>query len=296
MSLCIITQQICFVLEMIFALYMLVNIHCGSPSCFSSMFAELCELSDRSSAGPVVERFLNLQESMQNAVAVVYALMNRRPLETKSKDGFSLQYSLPEMCKNVVNKNAALWVQAAVDTNLSKFCLFSKQQKGGVSNGEKYYCAIIENSPKKTESENLSPKDRKSPRNHGAETPNPNMKGQPSRPRHSISAAQNTDVGRQVWSKGDRLKDAAALAEKLLSSSRMWFLNYLETNLDMAFGMQKGEGNPEIARLLGQLKRVNQWLDNSKQEGDKADESIECLKKKLYGFLLDHVDSAIVVG
>nr|GMD59483.1 uncharacterized protein LOC109185919 [Ipomoea batatas] len=260
-------------------------IHC------MSMFAELCELSDRSSAGQVVERFLHLQERMQNAIAVIYALMNRRALETKSKDGFSLQYSLPETCKNAVNKNAALWVQAAVDTNLSRFCLFSNQQKGSISNGEteKHYCAIIENSPKKTESENLSPKDRKSPRNHGADVPNSNTKGQPSRPRLSISAAQNTDVGTQVWSKGDGLKDAATLAEKLLSSSRTWFLNYLETNLDMAFGMQKGEGNPEIVRLLGQLKRVNQWLDNSRQEGDKHDESIEGLRKKLYGFLLDHV-------
>ncbi|XP_031114416.1 uncharacterized protein LOC116017897 [Ipomoea triloba] len=258
-------------------------IHC------MSMFAELCELSDRSSAGQVVERFLHLQERMQSAVAVIYALMNRRALETKSKDGFSLQYSLPEMCKNGVNKNAALWVQAAVDTNLSRFCLFSNQQKGGISYGEKHYCAIIENSPKKTESENLSPKDRKSPRNHGADVPNCNTKGQPSRPRRSISAAQNTDVGTQVWSKGDGLKDAATLAEKLLSHSRTWFLNYLETNLDVAFRMQKGEGNPEIARLLGQLKRVNQWLDNSRPKGDKPDESIEGLRKKLYGFLLDHV-------
>ncbi|XP_019191451.1 PREDICTED: uncharacterized protein LOC109185919 [Ipomoea nil] len=249
-------------------------IHC------MSIFAELCELSDRSSAGQVVERFLNLQESMKKAFAVTYALMNRRALETKSKDGFSLQYSLPEMCKNAVNRNAALWVQAAVDTSLSRFCLFSNnQQKGGISSsGEKHYCAIIENGPKKTESENLSPKDRKS-----------NTKGQPSRPRRSVSAAQNIDVRRQEWSKGDGLKDAANLAEKLLSSSRTWFLNYLETNLDMAFGMQKGEGNPEIARLLGQLKRVNQWLDNSRQEGDKPDESIEGLRKKLYGFLLDHV-------
>nr|GLL40842.1 uncharacterized protein LOC109185919 [Ipomoea trifida] len=270
----------------LFDLTFLVN----SPSHIASMFAELCELSDRCSAGQVVERFLHLQERMQNAFAVIYALMNRRALETKSKDGFSLQYSLPEMCKNAVNKNAALWVQAAVDTNLSRLCLFSNQQKGGIiSNGEKHYCAIIENSPKKTESENLSPKDRKSPTNHGADVPNSNTKGQPSRPRRSISAAQNTDVGRQVWSKGDGLKDAATLAEKLLSNSRTWFLNYLETNLDMAFGMQKGEGNPEIVRLLGQLKRVNQWLDNSRQEGDKPDESIEGLRKKLYGFLLDHV-------
>nr|GME08655.1 Serine/threonine-protein kinase [Ipomoea batatas] len=246
----------------------------ASPSHIAGMFAELCELSDRCSAGQVVERFLHLQERMQNAFAVIYALMNRRALETKTKDGFSLQYSLPEMCKNAVNKNAALWVQAAVDTNLSRLCLFSNQQKGGIiSNGEKHYCAIIENSPKKTESENLSPKDRKSPRNHGADLPNSNTKGQPSRPRRSISAAQNTDVGTQVWSKGDGLKDAATLAEKLLSNSRTWFLNYLETNLDVAFGMQKGEGNPEIVRLLGQLKRVNQWLDNSRQEGDKPDEN-----------------------
>ena len=49
----------------------------------------------------------------------------------------------------------------------------------------------------------------------------------------------------------------------------------------------------EIASLLRQLKRVNKWLDDSVVDGVGTDERIEGLRKKLYGFLLEHVDSAV---
>jgi hypothetical protein len=41
---------------------------------------------------------------------------------------------------------------------------------------------------------------------------------------------------------------------------------------------------------------VNQWLDDLVGGGLKVDARIEGLKKKLYGFLLEYVDSATVTG
>ncbi|VFQ75877.1 unnamed protein product [Cuscuta campestris] len=271
----------------------------GVISCMS-MFAELCEMAEKCSAGPVVEKFLKLHENLQRALAVIHALLNQKPPETKIKDGFGSHSPFPEMCKN---KNAAaLWVQAALDSNLSNLCLFSKPQRGGRSSspacGEKhYYCAIIENTiPKK--SENLLTTDRKTPKNCDSNQTKPIK---PSSISHSRVTSDKPKLG-QVKSKGERLKDACILAEKLLSFSQRWFLNYLENRLDMEFEVRKGsnEGCPEIVGLLGQLRRVNQWLDgysSSRQEGDEADENIEGLRKKLYRFVLDHVDSSsIVVG
>ncbi|KAA8522709.1 hypothetical protein F0562_009129 [Nyssa sinensis] len=49
-----------------------------------SMFAELCELSQKDSAGPLVEQFLNLHQSMQKAAAVIDALLSTRFPEVKS--------------------------------------------------------------------------------------------------------------------------------------------------------------------------------------------------------------------
>ncbi|VFR02400.1 unnamed protein product [Cuscuta campestris] len=123
----------------------------GVITCMS-MFAELCEMAEKNSAGPVVEKFLKLHENLQRALAVIHALLNQKPPETKIKEGFGSDSPFPGMCKN--RNAAALWVQAALDSNL---CLFSKQQRGGRSSspasGEKhYYCAIIENTiPKKSE-------------------------------------------------------------------------------------------------------------------------------------------------
>ena len=61
--------------------------------------------------------------------------------------------------------------------------------------------------------------------------------------------------------------------------------------LSNEFGL-KNEGNTEIASLLGQLKQVNHWLDNL-AGGDKVDHRVEKLRKNLYRFLLEHVNSAV---
>ncbi|OEL23232.1 hypothetical protein BAE44_0015749 [Dichanthelium oligosanthes] len=62
---------------------------------------------------------------------------------------------------------------------------------------------------------------------------------------------------------------------------RAWFLGHVERLLD-----------GDVAGTLGQLKRVNDWLD-AVGLGPES-EAVERVRKKIYGYLLDHVESAVV--
>lgn len=255
------------------------------------MFAELCESSQSDSPGPVVEFFLNLYQSMQKAAKVIDAFTHTSSPDLKATTCGS-QCLSPKAYKTFANKDSTLWVQAAVETNLSKFCLFKTQGKKEILNGEKCHYVVLENTPNQTMSVDHIPQSKKSPRyDHGDFLSDGSARGMQSSSRRRLSATKIMNTEREVWSKGSGLKDAANLAGKLLLVSHGWFLKYLEDSLDHGFRLRGEEGKVDNACLLGQLKRVNQWLDDSVGDGNEVDERIEGLKKKLYGFLLEHVDS-----
>ncbi|KAF8403961.1 hypothetical protein HHK36_012069 [Tetracentron sinense] len=276
-----------------------------------SMFAELCESSQKDSARPLVEQFLKLHHSMQRAATMVDSLLNTRFPEEKGSTSSSSQLPLqkgststssqlpsPEVCKKFTDKNATLWVQAAIETDLSKFSLFGKKSEREILDVEKHHYVVLEKTMKPTEemSENQSLQNKQSPRNLSG-FPDSIAKVRPSPSRRSgVSAAKKTNAERMEWSKGNGLKEAACLVKKLLSVSRGWFLKYLEDSLNNGFGLRRGEEDREIAVFLGQLRKVNQWLDDATGDGIEVDERIEGLRKKLYGFILEHVDSAVVAS
>lgn len=95
------------------------------------------------------------------------------------------------------------------------------------------------------------------------------------------------------------------MRDTLLTETRNWFLKFLEASLDAGFraGNQEKKGKYNTGRLvmeadnsiavtLSQLKQANEWLDKIKNSDDGVNETIERLKKKVYGCLLLHVDSA----
>ncbi|XP_049368852.1 uncharacterized protein LOC125833711 isoform X2 [Solanum verrucosum] len=260
-----------------------------------SMFAELCESSKKVPAGQLVEQFLNLHQNMQKAASLTKSLVTRTP-EAKGNDKFCLQNAFPEICHNVTNKNAASWIQAAIDSELSKFCLFIKEDKKGNLDSEKSHYIILENTPKISEAENHSPIIKQSTKTNGPSGPDSSGRRSVSKPKQHLPATRRTNIAREEWSTGSGLKEAADLAEKLLSSSRAWFLNFLEDALSKGVGLDTVDGDSEIVDLLGQLKSVNQWLDDMLKLGNRIDERVEGLKQKLYRFLLDHVDSSILGG
>ena len=251
------------------------------------MFAELCESSEKESSLPLVEEFLDLHQNMHRVATVINAL--RFPEES------SLQCALPEAYKNFADQNALHWVQAAVQSNLSKFNLYTKEDKRGDVNAEKCHFVILENTTTKVDVENHSPDKKQSPRNQKAVVSGSSSKtSSPYNSKPRLSTTRKATNESEVWSKGNGLQVAASLAEKLISASQAWFLDYLDASLQKEFGLQKGEMDAEIACLLGQLKRVNQWLEDSLTNGSGTNERIEGLKKKIYGFLLNNVDAAVV--
>lgn len=253
------------------------------------MFAELCELSEKDASGPLVEQFLSIHMSIKKASEVISTLINIRSSDANDSIDCSSQAS---ECFTPMSKNASLWVQAAVETDLSKFSLYRKGGENGIANGDKCHYVVIENKPEKIDSENCSTKIKQSPRS--SSKPVPKVKNETSHMSHSrrrVSTPKGTDAEQEARSPGSGLKRVAKLAEKLLSFSRSWFLDYLEVSLNRGFGLRRAETS-QMAVLLGQLKRVNQWLDGAFQ-GDEGDERIEKLRKQLYRFLLENVDSAV---
>jgi hypothetical protein len=261
---------------------------------FFSMFAELCDTSQKVPAGLLVEQFLDLHQNIQRAGKVVNSLLNTMPPEANSSSSCSPQCSLPDVCKSFNNKNATCWVQAAVGTNLSMFNLFRMQEKSELLNGEKCHYVVIENTLEELNCENNSPQDKQRQKNHGSSLSISNAKQIPSSSRRHLSSTKKTNTVREEWSKGSRLKGAASLAEKLLLVSCEWFFKYLEDSLNMGFALGREGEISEIAYLLRQLKRVDQWLDDLVDVGVEVDERKQDLRKMLYGFLLEHVDSTIV--
>ncbi|EXC32125.1 Elongation factor 1-delta [Morus notabilis] len=258
------------------------------------IFAELCESSQKSSAGAVVQKFLDLNQKMQSAAMIVDSLLNSRLLGADSTNCLPQQHLSPDACKDSASKNAALWVKAAISTNLSPFELSRKQDRDEIPNGEKCHFVVLENSPAE-DYENHSPARKQNKRNNGTLLSDSSTKLSPPASGRLSSAAGRSSTEKEDSSKGGRLKEAASLAEKLFLASREWFLKYLEGSVNMGFGLRREERSPEAASLLGQLKRVNHWLDELASNGAREGKRIGGLKKKLCGFLLEHVDSAVVV-
>ncbi|MCO5603652.1 hypothetical protein L7F22_057803 [Adiantum nelumboides] len=110
------------------------------------------------------------------------------------------------------------------------------------------------------------------------------------------------------WIKGVGLQGIAELAMQLQSESRSWFLQFFEGALDNGFQVDlvadknaaklcAPQDNSQIAALLSQLKRVNDWLDQLDAADDdfndgELSDTIVRLKQKIYDYLLQHVESA----
>ncbi|KAF9595248.1 hypothetical protein IFM89_038251 [Coptis chinensis] len=237
--------------------------------------------------------------SMHEA-SVVDALLKARFVEARTSVASSSELSSPELLKVFLDKNldAESWVQAAVDTDLSKFSLLSKQDKIGNQLGNQCHFVVLEPSPELREVKVTDhfPQDKRSPQNQGRMLDS-SAKGTPSpRRRLGHSVSKKTNDENVAWCKGGGLKEVASLVERLLLTSRGWFLKYLEDSLNVGFGLSSKEDDSEVGSLLGQLKRVNQWLEDATGDRFEVDEKVEKLRKKLYGFLLENLDSAIVAS
>ncbi|RVW88574.1 hypothetical protein CK203_032979 [Vitis vinifera] len=230
-----------------------------------STYSELSSTAKEDNPQPAVEQFLTLHASLNNARLVADSLSKTIPVgsspdheENPSEEALKITSDR--------RKQAASWAHAALATNLSSFS----------------------NASTKTQT--------KARQTVGSKLAAP---GTPRRPGDGPTASQKPRPPPPTeWIRGNGLDEAIDLAEMLRMESQDWFLGFVERFLDADVDISALSDNGQIAGMLTQLKSVNDWLDeigSSKDEGDTphiSAETIDRLRKKIYEYLLTHVESA----
>lgn len=196
-------------------------------------------------------------------------------------------------------KQATSWVQAALATNLSTFTVFTKQTASNQipasaqipkNNSISQPILVIDNSSKTAPTKAPATKSRLSV----------NLKAlAPGTPRRLVEGATNQKPlapPPMEWERGDGLSEAVDLGGRLRVVSQDWFLGFVERFLDADVDTSTLSDNGQIAGMLTQLKSVNDWLDEiGKDEGECPNvepETVDRIRKKIYEYLLTHVESA----
>ncbi|CAL5348032.1 unnamed protein product [Camellia sinensis] len=267
-----------------------------------STYSELRFSSKEDNPQPAVEQFLSLHASLNNARLIADSL-SKTILIGSSPD--PEETPTEEVLKIATDrrKQAASWVQAALATNLSSFTVFSKKSASTpvpsptpapnpktVSGNQPII--VLENSAKSA-STKVQAKARQSVSSKIA-TP-----GTPRRLVDVPAVNQKPPAPPPIeWVKGDGLDEAVDLAGRLQVESQDWFLGFVERFLDADVATSALSDNGQIAGMLTQLKSVNDWLDEiglSKDEEETpciSPEMIDRIRKKIYEYLLTHVESA----
>ncbi|CAK9880700.1 unnamed protein product [Sphagnum jensenii] len=262
-----------------------------------SMFAQLCSSAKTEFPQQSVEHFLSLYESLKHAAVVADALTSARSnLDTAAE---AAKENSSGKAQDVADKShhATEWVNAALSSDLASFSLQSEE--GGA-------CSSVK---KATNQQFMVTTTRHSSSRLGLGKINakatskitPEMQGKEVKaPFPSIASP---------WVKGKGMMEIAELGKQLETDAQRWFLEFMEGALDNGFqvankGYEEGadivmsqQENCHIAGILSQLKRVNDWLDqvgvveNAVLDAKLVDTKAR-LKKKIYDYLLQHVESA----
>ncbi|GAA0186478.1 hypothetical protein LIER_33766 [Lithospermum erythrorhizon] len=263
-----------------------------------STYSEL-SLAKEDDPQPAVEKFLTLHTSLKT-VRLTMDVLSKTSISGSSDQ----EENIPEEAQRVASdrrKQAEVWVQAALATNLSSFTVYTK--KGSTNS-----IATIPTFP----TPKLTPETKvlvlgNSSKNAGSKPV--------AKPRHLAGVkvvtpgsqqrnGESTNVSNQPkslpsieWTRGGGVDEAVDLAEMLRMESQDWFLQFVEKFLDADVDKSALSDNDQIAGMLSQLKSVNDWLDeigSSKDEEapDVSTETIDRIRKKIYEYLLTHVESA----
>lgn len=295
------------VLYFVFSIYvrpyeldLLIQLIYSYSSC--SLYSELTSSANEDNPQPAVEQFLTLHSSLNNARMIADSLSKILPVGSSPDQ----EENPSEEALKVTSdrrKHAASWVQAALATNLSSFSVFSKETNSTLSapaassQGQKIVSAnqpmiVLENSTK-----NVSAKTPGKPRS--TVVSKLVASGAIRRPGDSPATGQKPQPQPlPEWTRGNGLDEAVDLAEMLQMESQDWFLGFVERFLDADVDTSSLSDNGQIAGMLSQLKSVNDWLDKIGSSKDEVEaprvsaETVDRLRKKIYEYLLTHVESA----
>ncbi|KAK9706075.1 hypothetical protein RND81_07G102800 [Saponaria officinalis] len=231
-----------------------------------SMFSDLCSTSKAGNPLPTIEKFLSIYDNATKSAANVNSVTSSHTNETHNGATTTEQ-----------SKSATAWVEAALSTDLAVVSLLTGQ--------------TVESLPP------TLPRSSSSKRQSiGSATKNHSKMSSP------ISSELPKGTS---WTRGLGMKDIVELAGKLKSEMELWFLKFVEESLDAGFRVFNecggNNGNRKlpfeggsIAAILSQLKRINDWLDLVVKKRDESlTEKIERLKRKIYGFVIQHVGTTL---
>ncbi|XP_076914352.1 uncharacterized protein LOC143573330 [Bidens hawaiensis] len=235
-----------------------------------STYSDICSSAKEDNPQPTVEQFLSMYTSLNNAHQIAESLF-KIVIRDSSSDCEETPSEEHLKVKSDRQKQANLWVNAAIITNLSSFSVYSKQPPSSTANKP----TVLLDRP----------------------TPKPQVKPrQPVNTKIASSATPKPEVDQKStkWEKGCGLEETVQLAQMLQAESQNWFLGFLERFLDADVSTATSSDNGRIADMLTQLKSVNGWLDKietGKNEGENL-QPVDRIKKKIYNHLLTHVESA----
>lgn len=217
-----------------------------------SMFADLRSTSNPKNPLPTIDRFMSIYEDVVKSTCVAESITSNRGMQ-KSNENMTMMEQ---------PKSSLLWVEAALATDLEIVSLLTNQNSGTQS-------ASVKSSPiyQSTKPSNKNPL--------------------------MVSAVTG------FWTRGNGMTETVELAKKLQSEMQMWFITFVEESLDAGFRVFKNcslasdgasSNCDSIQAILSQLKRVNNWLDRVVSKKDEQlIQKIECLRRKIYGFVIQHV-------
>ncbi|KAK9665052.1 hypothetical protein RND81_14G087000 [Saponaria officinalis] len=256
----------------------------------------LCKYSELSSSAkeddpkPTVEQFLALHSSLKNILLIAESLSKRCSIGSSPDSGEILSEETLKILTEK-RKQASSWTNAAIAADVSAFSVYTdrlnpvNQPILVLENPGKSSCPKIPSKPRLSSG---TPRRVVDPRDVAVTQKTPRVP--PSPPRE--------------WTRGNNLDEFVDLAEKLQTESQNWFLRFMERFLNADVDTPVLSNNGQIAGMLTQLKSVNDWLDEisvgpDKQDDDEGEETVrvsgettERLRKKIYEYLLIHVESA----
>ncbi|XP_047071121.1 nucleolar and coiled-body phosphoprotein 1-like [Lolium rigidum] len=283
--------------------------------CLSS-YAEVSSTAEEQNPQLAVEQFLALHSAMSRATVVADSLAKAAaststatsPDQSTVGEAASIdEESLAIAAER--RRRAASWVGAGLATDLSAFSLYNLRPTP--ANAASPLAVVLVDESAKPAAVKASPpaKSRLSP-----------AKGKVRA--GAIMAVTAAAAPPPDWERGGGAEERGELARRLGEESRRWFLSFVERFLDADVAAAAPWDRDRAARMLPQLKRVNDWLseigrppvvespapptDSGGEEpvanaasvtasNGVPEETIERLRKKIYEYLLTNVDSAAAV-
>lgn len=269
-----------------------------------SIYSELNSSAKEDDPQPAVEQFLALHATLNSSRLAAASLAKTIPISSSPEHN----KSHPEEALRVSSekrKQAAHWVQAALATNLSSFSAYSKQPVSTLtvsstaetpkSNSGNQSIVVLENSTRNSYSKpQIKPRQPVASKLFASGA----LRRQGDGPVDAPKSQSSLPPPPSEWVRGSGLNEAVGLAELLEHESQDWFLSFVERFLNADVDASALSGNGQIVGMLTQLKNVNDWLDEIGSGGGGEEmphvssATIDNLRKKIYEYLLTHVESA----